>query len=166
MAAVGMVRDSGAMSADETLFRLALADWEPLRVDGWWEAGVRDPVVARTLADRMTSLAARQWINAGIPPEHITRHQRVATVRYANALTAHGIVDPVAQRRFIRTRLTDAQFHHYRSMGIDSIDDMVVFAAAGYSAQQVCAYADGRRAKVRELAARLAEGLTDHPAAT
>lgn len=117
------------MSADETLFRLALFDWPAEAVSVFWNAGCRNPDDARTWnRNGLTADVIVLYTRVGLDrvDEMVKHHRANLPPDVVAILNAAGITDPVAQRRSTRSGLTGVAIDRYRALGVTNYDHMKV----------------------------------------
>lgn len=150
---VGMV-DADGVSADETLFRLALTDLAPALVDRWWNAGARDPSFVRAAtSNHMSTAEAGRYLSAQVTTgADLDKHRRAyITGDLAVVLHRAGHTTPVDQRRYIRTGPHTANtLIPYATLGVEdlafiercvdtkiSAEDAAGFWLAGFDADDI-----------------------------
>lgn len=139
---LAMTAGGDGMSADEVLFRLALADlWEPT-VARWWEIGVRDASLVRAFNDRPLGVdSVAEYRAAGVPPGKVLAVCRATTPEGVRAFFQEGAsVDQIVALGAARVRVSGLR--DYLEHGV-TIDEAVDLAFAGVGPGDWRRYSDG-----------------------
>lgn len=133
--------DPAGTSAEETLFRLALADLPASVVDQWWGTGVAPDMVRVAHREALTVAAARTYLGAGVDSgDALDTHLRLGiTPTLAAALYAGGHRTAAAQQRFATEQVAPLHARAYLDFGLTSPAEWVRLTVHGidpFSADQ------------------------------
>lgn len=130
-------------SADETLFRLALADWPAHRASLWWDAGVTSPDLARFgHTENLLPFDVKTFAAAGaVTPAEIRRLRHAGyTSRAFAAIVSIGVTDRDTQLAYIRALGASVIVGYVTEAGVASLDDLVAFHAHRITPAEIVAH--------------------------